>query len=437
MTLDDILRQIFGGGGQVQGMSPGVPQMGDAPPMYDPMARKYASEAQSPVGAPRLAAGGQPAPALPEAASPPRAAPMAAVAPPAASADPLGRTADAGPSFGQRLSDFGMALQGHRVPDRAAEARALDAQRLGQNLTYQALIKKGVEPEIAKAAIANPEFGKQLLGQVFAKPQEAKTFEVGGRLVRIGPDGKAEEVYASPDGAAGASEYGTTIQYAQMPDGTVKGFVVSKGGTTKDIDPGGGATLLGPEGIAAAKARGTTGGKTLMEAKAALPKAIEQASTILGQLDALETDPDLGRMVGPVQGRLPNLTGAANRVQSKLDQITGGAFLQAFQMLKGGGQITEIEGKKATDAITRLGNLRQDEPAFRAAINELRTIARNGAIRARVAAGELPESALSEIFDVEQFRVPSERSGSAPAVSRNPRGVNPAPSGDGFKVEYE
>lgn len=434
MTLDDILRQLFGGG-QVQ--AGGMPQMVGDVPMYDPNARKYASEAQSPVGAPRLAAGGQVEPMPSVAPAPQRAAPAAPQAPPAASADHFasGGAAD-GPSWRQRLSDFGTALQGGRVPDREAEARALQQQRLASNMTYNALVKKGVDPETAKAAILNPALGKEILGQVFGKAQEGKTFEIGGRLVRVGPDGKAQEIYASPDGAPGASEYGTTIQYAQMPDGTVKGFVVSKGGTTKDIDPGSGATLLGPEGIAAAKARGSTGGKTLMEAKAALPKAIENASTILGQLDALETDPDLGRMVGPVQGRLPNLTGAANRVQSKLDQITGGAFLQAFQMLKGGGQITEIEGKKATDAITRLGNLRQDEPAFRAAINELRTIARNGAIRARVAAGEIPESALSEIFDVEQFRVPSEGK-AAPSASRNPRGVNPAPSGDGFKVEYE
>jgi hypothetical protein len=37
-----------------------------------------------------------------------------------------------------------------------------------------------------------------------------------------------------------------------------------------------------------------------------------------------------------------------------LEQVQGGAFLEAYEKLKGTGQITEIEGKKATDAITRM-----------------------------------------------------------------------------------
>jgi hypothetical protein len=37
-----------------------------------------------------------------------------------------------------------------------------------------------------------------------------------------------------------------------------------------------------------------------------------------------------------------------------LEQVLGGAFLEAYERLKGTGQITEIEGKKATQAITRM-----------------------------------------------------------------------------------
>jgi hypothetical protein len=45
------------------------------------------------------------------------------------------------------------------------------------------------------------------------------------------------------------------------------------------------------------------------------------------------------------------------------DQIMGQAFLQAFERLKGAGQITEIEGQKATAAITSL-SLAQTENDF-------------------------------------------------------------------------
>jgi len=43
--------------------------------------------------------------------------------------------------------------------------------------------------------------------------------------------------------------------------------------------------------------------------------------------------------------------------------IKGQAFLDAFQRLKGGGQITEIEGQKATDALLKL-NKAQNEKDF-------------------------------------------------------------------------
>lgn len=66
---------------------------------------------------------------------------------------------------------------------------------------------------------------------------------------------------------------------------------------------------------------------------------------------------------------------------ARLDQLRGGAFLEAFQTLKGGGQITEVEGKKATDAITRM-RTSQSEDEFKAAALEFKTILQRGVERA-------------------------------------------------------
>lgn len=66
---------------------------------------------------------------------------------------------------------------------------------------------------------------------------------------------------------------------------------------------------------------------------------------------------------------------------ARLDQLRGGAFLEAFQTLKGGGQITEVEGKKATDAITRM-RTSQSEEEFKAAALEFKTILQRGVDRA-------------------------------------------------------
>jgi hypothetical protein len=76
-----------------------------------------------------------------------------------------------------------------------------------------------------------------------------------------------------------------------------------------------------------------------------------------------------------------------------MDQIKGKAFLQAFQTLKGGGQITEVEGKKATDAIARL-NTAQSTPEFRSALMDLRDVVVSA--DARMSGGAKPATEASQ-----------------------------------------
>ena len=59
------------------------------------------------------------------------------------------------------------------------------------------------------------------------------------------------------------------------------------------------------------------------------------------------------------------------------DQIGGAAFLQAFESLKGGGQITEVEGRKATEAIARL-NTTQSDKEFEQSLKDLRQVMQIG-----------------------------------------------------------
>lgn len=70
--------------------------------------------------------------------------------------------------------------------------------------------------------------------------------------------------------------------------------------------------------------------------------------------------------------RLVPGTNAAD-FDARLNEVKGGAFLKAYESLKGGGAITEIEGKKATDAITRM-NLAQSEAEFVKAASEFRQV---------------------------------------------------------------
>jgi hypothetical protein len=76
-----------------------------------------------------------------------------------------------------------------------------------------------------------------------------------------------------------------------------------------------------------------------------------------------------GKTVGQV---MPEAIGFRQR----LEQIQGKTFLQAYQTLKGGGSITEIEGSKATQALARL-NAANSKTEFDAALNDLENTMRS------------------------------------------------------------
>ena len=102
--------------------------------------------------------------------------------------------------------------------------------------------------------------------------------------------------------------------------------------------------------IAAAKAQG----EAIGGAVANLPQAEATAKQIGDLVKQLKGDPYLPNMIGPIDNWKPNLSGDSHRVQAMIDQLKGQAFMDAYSMLKGGGQITEIEGQKATAAKLRM-----------------------------------------------------------------------------------
>lgn len=71
---------------------------------------------------------------------------------------------------------------------------------------------------------------------------------------------------------------------------------------------------------------------------------------------------------------------------TRLDQIKDKTFLQAFESLKGGGQITQIEGEKATSALNRM-NTAQSEVEFIKAAREFEENLRTGMELAKKKAG--------------------------------------------------
>ena len=109
-------------------------------------------------------------------------------------------------------------------------------------------------------------------------------------------------------------------------------------------------------------------------------------------LTAVEADPALPGILGLIEGRLPAKTEAQSDLMAKYEQITGRAFLEAFETLKGGGQITETEGIKATQALGRLQRT-QSVKAFKESLYEFADIVREGLVRSQNELATIPEIA--------------------------------------------
>lgn len=137
--------------------------------------------------------------------------------------------------------------------------------------------------------------------------------------------------------------------------------------------------------LAGAKTTATEDAKATADARAGLGKVEVQAQNVISTIDKLLNSPGLPHITG-MRSLMPIIP---NTVQAQADalakQIEGQAFLQAFESLKGAGQITEIEGQKATAAMARLQRA-QSTPDYMDALKELKEIAQTAVQRARRAA---------------------------------------------------
>lgn len=158
-----------------------------------------------------------------------------------------------------------------------------------------------------------------------------------------------------------------------------------------------------PENAAAVEAAKRTADNTVT-AQANLPTATDNANYMLNLLDQVakpkegggyDLHPGFKAVVGlpdnpltgiPAKMGIPIPGTDAGNFKVLMDQIGGKQFLQAYDNLKGAGQITEVEGKKATDAIARM-NTAQDEPEFLKALDEFRGVVRQAKGRAQMKAG--------------------------------------------------
>lgn len=127
------------------------------------------------------------------------------------------------------------------------------------------------------------------------------------------------------------------------------------------------------------------------KAKASAQKALDFADQGITVIDQLIKDPGLGKITG-FYSKMPIIPSTdMARADALAKQLEGQAFLQAFQSLKGGGAITNVEGEKASAAIARL-NRAQSTKDYVDALKDLKSVMQSTKSRAESGAAYAPAS---------------------------------------------
>jgi hypothetical protein len=259
------------------------------------------------------------------------------------------------------------------------------------NITYNTLRKEyGFSHDAAVGAVLNPTILQSELAKRSAKPGR---HTIEGVMI----DDNGNPIYTAPPKPKDLMKYGPGDGI--FDPNTNK---VLLQGTPKEVES------------TEEKAQATARGKATGEAEANLPKAVAKAESALKLIEELRTDEGRWRTTGSINGIMPALPGTVGwDYVKKFDQAKGKAFLEAFEALKGGGQISNMEGEKAQAASSRLDRAMTKE-AFDEALDDLKDVITKG---------------LSSAYQGAKKEMPAGQS-AAPA----PTGITTATGPNGIKL---
>jgi hypothetical protein len=251
----------------------------------------------------------------------------------------------------------------------------------------QHIQETGAQPGGLQRLIEESKLGSDKFAQLI-KDRAAQQITVRGQDIQAGTTRRGQDIQA-----------GTTRRGQDITAETTR--------RGQDITEQRERDLALAENQAAAKARGKVLAENKVEAERALPGALATAEQTLTLIDEMIGDarvnPKTNKIEIPRSGRRPapgftDYVGAgvpgmrfiegsdAASYERRQLQIEGKTFLEAFESLRGGGAITEVEGAKGQQAISRM-NKAQSEVEYVKAARELQEVVRKGVERARAKAG--------------------------------------------------
>lgn len=295
------------------------------------------------------------------------------------------------------------AARADEGPVEQAGYRAQVAQKYGIDPTTpegRAFVVSGKLPETlaggGEVATASQRAQNAASYGIERGTPEFKTYVLTGKLPDSVANGGNPEVGLNPaygttaDGKVGAVQFsktGKAVQ-TQLPDG----FSLSK--EPIRVDAGTHVNLVDPitrqvvgtlpkdvAGAEAAKEEGSAQGL----AKVNLPQTLAVSDQILKTIDQVQNHP--GKQYGlGLWSKLPTIPGTPQAdFRAQAAQLQGQTFLQAYQTLRGGGAITDIEGAKGTAALARLDQA-QSAAEYDKALGDFREVVKTGMERAKAKA---------------------------------------------------
>ena len=272
----------------------------------------------------------------------------------------------------QQMAQQGIAdIRSQRQKQAALESR---------NKTLSALQAAGADPEMIALAQSDPSVMSAVLSafvsKKFATPQTTEMERAFNKAKEGGYTGSYMDFIKEFKGA-----------------GAARTQVTVGGDTITPAKPETGTQIIeSPEGVLTqVPISGSSVAKEVQQ-------AVDTASSTLQVIDEALAHKGLSAAVGPLDAMTPTILPDATAFEAYHNQIKGKAFLQAFESLKGGGQITEIEGKKAEQAIARL-DLAQSEEDYKKALKDLRDIVKLGLQRSRSELQSIPTRGQGQVGD--------------------------------------
>ena len=277
----------------------------------------------------------------------------------------------------------------------AIEIGTKSASPFAKNIASKLVEQQFKEPKWEKAELVDPKTGATRQGWVdLNAPNPEATFRQGGEKPAISPmdvmKGKFEGWYSPTVGGFSAGGGMPSVGGGMGGSAGAGGGIPAAGGVST---AGGQAPITGFGGLspqAAIEANKQViidKAKRQQEYAEKAPAAMQMMQQTINNINDLIGDtkvvngkivygnkqphPGFESAVGisaaPLSGFIPGT--ATTDFKERFKQLGGQTFLQAYDALRGGGQITEIEGAKATAALNRM-SLAQSEVEFIKAARE-------------------------------------------------------------------